>query len=411
MRAATALALGAALLALSGCSDSNPLNRLHGTRLTIYASVPLEGPSAASAEAVLNGAGIALDQIADKIGRYHIVFRTLDDATIKANGWDPGQTQANARVAAADRGTVGYIGDLDSGASAVSIPLLNRAMIAQVGPLGTAVGLTTDAPGASPGEPLKYYPSGIRTYARVVPDDTIQANVQVSLQQSLGCSSTYVVDDDEVDGTDTAASFEGAAQQAGLRIAGTSAFSPRATDYTGFAAGVAAAAPDCVFISAVTGSGAALVAAQLGAALPHALIFCAAGLGESTFADPAQGGIPLTLDRRVLVTMPALGAADYPPSGQAFLRLYTAQFGAPPPSAIFGYEAMSLLLRAISRASDGGRHPVLRSRVTAALMSTRDRQGAVGTYSIDSDGDTTIRRYGVWRVVDGQLEFWKAVRG
>jgi branched-chain amino acid transport system substrate-binding protein len=411
VRAAAGVALVVALFALGGCSGSEPPNRIHGARLTIYASVPLEGPSAASAEAVLNGAGIALDQIADKIGRYHIVFRTLDDATIKANGWDPGQTETNARIAAADRGTVGYIGDLNSGASAVSIPLLNRAMIAQVSPLSTAVGLTTDAPGASPGEPLKYYPSGIRTYARVVPNDTIQANVQVSLQQAYGCSNTYVVDDDEVDGAETAASFEAAAQNDGLRIAGSSAFRPHATDYTGFAAGVAATAPDCVFISAVIGSGAPLVAAQIGAALPHALIFCSAALGESAFVDPAQGGIPLSLDRRVLITMPALGPADYPPAGQAFLRLYAAQFGAPDPSAIFGYEAMSLLLRAISRASDGGRHPVLRSHVVAALLSTRDRQGAIGTYSIDSDGDTTIRRYGVWRVVEGQLVFWKALRG
>jgi ABC-type branched-subunit amino acid transport system substrate-binding protein len=54
---------------------------------------------------------------------------------------------------------------------------------------------------------------------------------------------------------------------------------------------------------------------------------------------------------------------------------------------------------------------VLRSHVVAALLSTRDRQGAIGTYSIDSDGDTTIRRYGVWRVVEGQLVFWKALRG
>ncbi len=398
------------MLALCGCSRTPP-NRVHGPRLTIYASVPLEGASAASAEAVLNGAGIALDQIADRIGRYHIVFRTLDDATVRANGWDPGQTEANARIAAADGGTIGYIGDWNSGASAISIPLLNRAEIAQVSPASTAVGLTTDAPGASPGEPLKYYPTGIRTYARVVPNDTVQAEVQVSLQQEDGCAKTYVVDDGEVDGIETATSFEAAAQRAGLAIAGTSAFVRHATDYTAFAAGIAAAAPDCVLISALTESGAPLLAAQLGQALPHALIFGAAPLGESAFADPALGGIPLSLDHRVLITMPARGAADYPPAGRAFLRLYAAQFGAPEPSAIFGYEAMSLLLRAIARASHGGSRPVLRSRVVAALMSTRDLAGPTGSYSIDSDGDTTVRRYGVWRVVGGHLAFWKAVVG
>ena len=36
-------------------------------------------------------------------------------------------------------------------------------------PANTYVGLTTDEPGAEPGEPDKYYPTGKRTYARIVP--------------------------------------------------------------------------------------------------------------------------------------------------------------------------------------------------------------------------------------------------
>ena len=85
-------------------------------------------------------------------------------------------------------------------------------------PASTAVGLTSDAPGASPGEPQKYYPTKVRTYARLVPDDNVQAAVQVKLQQSLGCSTTYVVDDGEVDGLDMAMSFSDAARRAGLQV-------------------------------------------------------------------------------------------------------------------------------------------------------------------------------------------------
>ena len=55
-----------------------------------------------------------------------------------------------------------------------SIPILNEAGIAQISPANTAVGMTSDDPGATPGEPDKYYPTGMRTYARVVPKDTIQ---------------------------------------------------------------------------------------------------------------------------------------------------------------------------------------------------------------------------------------------
>ena len=47
--------------------------------------------------------------------------------------------------------------------------------IPQVSPANTYVGLTTNEPGSAPGEPQKYYPTGNRTYLRIVPSDTIQA--------------------------------------------------------------------------------------------------------------------------------------------------------------------------------------------------------------------------------------------
>jgi branched-chain amino acid transport system substrate-binding protein len=406
-------AAGAALapLALTGCSGGSTPNRIHGARLTIYAGIPLEGASNVSGEAMLNGASIALDQVSDRIGRYHVVFRTLDDATVKAGGWDPAMAQADARIVAADHTAVGYIGDFNSGASAISIPLLNRARIAQISATNTAVGLTTAAPGSSPGEPQKYYPTGIRTYVRVVPNDTVQANAQVQLEQSLDCTRTFVVDDGEVDGLEGAMSFAAAAQTAGLQIAGVQSFPPHANDYTSFAAGVAATAPDCIMISARTEAGAPLVTEQLAAALPHALILGCSGLAESTYVDPALGGIPAALDRRVLVMSPMLGLPDYPPAAADFLRRYTVQFGPPEPTALFGYEAMNLLLHAIARATHGGRGPVLRSRVIDAMFATHDRDSVLGNYSIDPNGDTTIRSYGVWRVVDGRLVFWKALQG
>ena len=59
---------------------------------------------------------------------------SLDDSTAAAGNWDPGQTSTNARKAAQDKSTVAYIGEFNSGASAVSIPILNQAGIAQISP-------------------------------------------------------------------------------------------------------------------------------------------------------------------------------------------------------------------------------------------------------------------------------------
>ena len=400
-------------LAVGGCSSPRrlPGDRIPGRTLTIYASAPLQGASAVGAQAVINGELMALAQRHARIGRYRIVFRALDDSTVARGGWDPGQTTLNARLARVDPTTIGYLGDFDSGASAVSIPVLNRAGIPQISATNTAVGLTSNAAGASPGEPEKYYPTGIRTYARVVPSDTVQSVAQVRLQKAQGCRSTFVLDDGDVDGTDGATSFQDAAKAAGLALAGVQGYDPRAADYSALAAAVAQTGADCVLISADPENHAVLLTTQLAAALPRAMLFGTAGLAEASFVDPAQHGIPLSLDSRMLITVAALGAAQYPRTGREFLAAYAARYGAAEPDAIFGYEAMSLLLDAISRATDRGRRAAERSKVRAAILSTHRRRGAVGEYSIDRHGDPTLRRYGVWRVIGGELVFWQALAG
>jgi branched-chain amino acid transport system substrate-binding protein len=406
-----ALVTCAVAVAIAGCGSEAPANRIRGRTLTIYSSVPMHGASRLNSAAVVRGELLALAQEHGRIGRYRIVLRPLDDSTPQSDGWDPGKTTENARLAIQDSTTIGYIGELNSGASAVSIPLLNRLDIPQVSPASSAVGLTSGAAGAAPGEPQKYYPTGIRTYVRVVPNDAVQAAVQVRLQQSLGCRKTYVVDDGEVDGEVLADSFELVARSAGLDVLGVQAFPVRATTYAPFAEGIARTGADCVLISALTESGAALLARQIGVAMPDAQIFGSAGLAESTFTDPAQGGIPLWLDDRVLLTSAAVDAKAGPPAARTFYAAYRQRYGTAQPYAIYGYESMSLLLSAIARASDDGRHPVLRSKVLDALFDTRDRQSVLGAYSITADGDTTIRRYGVYRVVAGALRYWKAVDG
>jgi branched-chain amino acid transport system substrate-binding protein len=356
---------------------------------------------------VANGAQMALDRIQGRIGRLRIVLKPLDDATPSRSEWDPGQTTDVARLVLADPTAVGYIGDFNSGASAISIPLLNRLAIPQVSPTSTGVGLTSTDPGAGPGEPDKYYPTGIRTFARVAPNDAVQAAVQVRLQQSAGCTRTFVVDDGEVDGEDLATSFDLAARAAGLQVIATQQFSQRATDYLALASSLASTGPDCVLVSAITDANALLVTKQLAAAVPKARIFATAGVAESTFA----GGVPPALARRMLITSPALGASAYPRSGLQMLAAYTHRFGAPEPAAILGYEATSLMLDAIARATDNGRRAAKRTSVLKAIFATRHRDSVLGPYSITAAGDTSLKTYGIWRVAGGRLQFWKALSG
>jgi branched-chain amino acid transport system substrate-binding protein len=408
IRLAVALLAASSILAACGSKQTDGA-RIRGSTLSVYSSVPLHGASRVNAEAVINGENMALSQIHYRIGRFRIVLKSLDDSTQQRAEWDPGQTTINAKLAAQDPTTIGYVGEFNSGASAISIPILNRLGIPQISPASTAVGLTSDGPGSAPGEPEKYYPTGIRTFARVVPTDAVQAQAQVRMQESEGCTKTYVLDDGEVDGHDSATSFTLAAQNSSIRIVGSQSFDPKATDYSSLPTAIATTGANCILISAITESNAVAVTKQIAQSLPHVKLFGSAGVGESTFTDSRQGGIPDALDPRMLISLPTLDPTADPASGQAFYAAYTRAYGTPQPYAIYGYEAMSLMLNSIARATDGGRKPAVRSKVVKALFSTRDRHSVLGTYSIEPDGDTTLRRFGAYRIVGGQLSFWRVI--
>lgn len=401
----------AALGALAGCDGTTPTaNRIHGDRLTVYLSAPLSGPTRWIGQATLNGARMALESVHAKVGRYRIALRALNDATTSSRGWNPGQTTINARAAIKDPSTIGYIGDTNSGATAVAIPLLNRADVPQISPTSTAVGLTQGGLEAAPGEPEKYYPTKKRTFARVIPSDRIQSAVQVQLQRAADCHRIVVLDDGEVDGNDAAMSFAYAAKQAGLNVVSTVSYEPTTSDYRSLAKGVAKKHPSCVLISALPQNHAAAVTGAIARAAPSALLFATAGLAGPSFVDPADGGVPATLDPRLTITAGTLGARDYPPAGRRFLRDYAKRYGSPPPDAIFGYAAMSLLLDAVTRATAGDLEAT-RTRVLHEIFATRDLDSVLGTYGIQSCGNTTLRSFGVYHVADGRLVFWQARRG
>ena len=99
---------------------------------------------------MVNGIKLALSQAGNKAGNFTVNYQSLDDSTAAAGKWDPGQTAANARKVAADPKAVYYMGEFNSGASEVSIPILNQAGVPMVSPANTYVGLTTNLPGSGP---------------------------------------------------------------------------------------------------------------------------------------------------------------------------------------------------------------------------------------------------------------------
>ena len=122
-RARDRAARGAGGAAAAAAPSTTVGNRIPGKTLTIYLSVPAaRAPRASAARRCVGGARLALAEVHGRIGEYRIVLRSLDDSTAKRGDWDPGQTTINARLAMLDPTTIGYIGEFNSGASAISIP-------------------------------------------------------------------------------------------------------------------------------------------------------------------------------------------------------------------------------------------------------------------------------------------------
>ena len=379
-----------------------------GKELTIYSSLPLQGPARTQAVATVNGAKLALEQAGGKVGDFTVKYQSLDDSTAQAGGWEPGATSANARKAAGDDSTIGYIGEFNSGATAVSLPILNESGVAQVSPGNTAVGITSDDPGAEPGEPDKYYPTGQRTYVRVLPKDTYQGAALVALAKDEGCASAYILNDKEVYGAGLAKNVELSAKKVGLEIKGNEGIDKNAANYRSLAAKIKATGAQCFIYAGITANNAVQIFKDMAAALPDAPLLGPEGVGESGFFDPKDGGLPAEVAKRVLVTIPGVAPEEYPPAGKEFLKAYEAKFGEKNPDryAVYGYESMSVLLDAIKRAGDKGND---RAEVVKQLLGTKDREGVFGKYSFDENGDITLTPYGVYKIENGALVFDRTV--
>ena len=149
---AAALSFG---VAACGGDDDGGGGSTGSNTLTIYSSLPLQGDSRPQSESVVNGEKLALEEAGGKVGKFTIKYVSLDDSTAAAGKWDAGPTSSNARRASQDKTTIAYIGEYNSGASAISIPILKEGGIPQVSPANTAVGLTKKEPGNKPDEPDK----------------------------------------------------------------------------------------------------------------------------------------------------------------------------------------------------------------------------------------------------------------
>src|SRR5215469_682282 len=401
-RTSAIAALAVIALAAAGCSSSSSSSPSSGSTsgggggtVDFYSSLPMQGASSAQTIPLVNGIKLALSEANNKAGQWTVNYQVLDDSTAAAGKWDPGQTAGNARKVASDSKAVYYMGEFNSGASEVSIPILNQAGIPQVSPANTYVGLTTNLPGSAPGEPQKYYPTGKRTYLRIVPIDSIQAAADLIAMKNAGCTKVAVANDKEAYGAGLATLLGLEKSFYGVNIVSDTGIDPTAPNFRSYASTISSKGADCFFFAGIVSNGAVQITKDVNAALPKAKIFGGDGVCTGSYTAASQGGVPASIDPLIQCTVATLNLESYP-GGKQFLADYQAEYGTvPDPYAIYGYEAMKLGLDTIAGLGANGNN---KADVLKALFATTSRSSVLGTYGFDKNGDTTLKSYGLYKV-------------
>ena len=337
-----------------------------------------------------------------RAGSYTVGYQSCDDSSVRigepsATPWTPATCRRNARAYVNAPKVVGVIGPYASSCAAFGIPILGRARggpVAMISGSATAVGLTRGGPGALPGEPEAYYPSGVRNFARVVAADNVQGAAAVVMAKRLGVTSLYVLDDAESYGIGLAETVRSAARRLGIEIAGSASWDFRARGYRPLARRIERSQADGVFLGGHSSLGGTTLLRDLRAVLGRRVpILAPDGFSEFRAVIENAGAAAEGL----VVSVATLPPARLPPSGRSSFEAFQKAIGGEvDPYSATTAQAAEVLLDAIA-ASDG-----TRASVTEQLLRVRVKDGILGSFEFDANGDRTSAGVTMYRVEKGK---------
>ena len=368
--------------------------------IKIVSSLPRTGSAKAQTDTIVNGIKIALAEADYQAGEFKIVYADWDDATAGAGQWTAEAETANAARAVRDPDVMVYIGTYNSGAAKISMPILNRAHLLMVSPANTWPGLTKPDKG-DPGEPDIYRPTGEVSYLRMVPTDDQQGPLGAAWAKEMGVRRVYVLDDNEVYGKGIATLFIEACQDLGIEVLGHESIDSKAQEFKPLMATIKADRPDMIYFGGTTQSKGGQIAKDMVAAGLDCKLMVPDACYEEAFIESAGED---NLNGRCYVTFGGLPPEQLTGPGKVFVERYQEHYGGMPEGyAIYGYEAAKVAIEAIARAGVKNRDAIRK----AGLAIKDFDKGALGTWSFDANGDTTLKTISGIIVRDGRFEFVK----
>jgi branched-chain amino acid transport system substrate-binding protein len=354
----------------------------------IASDLPLQGAIRAQTVQISRAMIWALANQGWKAGSYKIGYQSCDDSTAQTGGWDTAKCATNGRLYANDKSVIGVIGTFNSGCAKIIVPIINRAgPLGMVSPANTNVGLTKkwDA-----GEPQKYYPTGTRNYARVVATDDVQGPADALWAKSLGIKKVFVLNDKQTYGFGIATTFKNAAKKIGLTVTGFQGWDAKQSSYEALGNAIKASGATAVFLGGIACNNGAKLMQDIKSVNPSIRL-----LAPDGFSDPNANG---SVAEGAYISVAGSSPKDLKGAGATFVKSFGKQVGTTPnPYAAYGAQAMVVMLNAVAKS--GGQ----RAAATKGLFGQTVTNGILGTFTINSAGDTNLQPITVYKQVGKKL--------
>ncbi|MCC7086656.1 MAG: branched-chain amino acid ABC transporter substrate-binding protein [Pirellulales bacterium] len=365
--------------------------------IRIVSSLPRTGSAKQQSDTIVNGIKMAFDEAEYKVGDFTIEYSDLDDATAAAGQWTAESEAANAKEAANDPNVMVYIGPYNSGAAKTSMPILNNVGLLMISPAVSAVGLTKPGKGED-NEPGVYRPTGKPNFTRVVPADDLQGSYGADWAHQLGIKSAYILDDNQVYGKGLADIFRDRCQELEIEVLGQDSIDEKEQDFKPLMTKIKSTNPDMIYFGGTTQTKGGQICKDMVAAGLNCKLMVPDGCYEAAFIEAAG---PENANGRVYATFGGLPPKNQVGKGKEFVEKYQEKYGSMPEAyAIYGYEAGKVALEAIRQAGVKDRAAIL-----GAAFLIKDFDGALGKWSFDENGDTTLKKLSGSIVRDGDFEF------
>jgi ABC-type branched-subunit amino acid transport system substrate-binding protein/streptogramin lyase/predicted Ser/Thr protein kinase len=374
----------------------------------LASDLPLQGQFNAGTAQTAAAIRLVLKQHGFRAGRYTLGYRSCDDSTEQSGSFDRRTCAANANAYARAEKLVAVIGTYNSDCAMIEIPILNRAPgepVGMISPSNTYAGLTRQgmpAPWGYRDEPKVFYPTGARNYVRLPPLDDTLGTAQAVLAKQLHLRPVYILDDGSVFWRSLLIDpFRYAARRLGVPIAGQARFQMDAPVDAGLLDDIERSGAEGVVLTGDPFGSVDLLKAlraRFGSRLKILADFYYASGPETLEAtDGAARGLYVATSD---VARTDIGLT---PKGKRFMEAYG------PDVEVGGFvleaaQATELAVRAIAR-SDGTRASVLRE-----LKASRVKDGLLGSFRFDRNGDLTPATVAIMRITKRDSVLDRVVR-